>query len=67
MAPDFRRDGVWTPVFTVVTTFYGTIKYGRVEGTLVDYKLDSSRRLKVGLYSGARWVVENDKEVSSQM
>ena len=26
MVPDFRRDDVWTPVFTGVTTFYENIK-----------------------------------------
>ena len=26
MVPDFRRDDVWTPVFTGVTTFCGIIK-----------------------------------------
>jgi hypothetical protein len=26
MAPDFRRDDVWTPVSTGVTTFYEIIK-----------------------------------------
>jgi hypothetical protein len=26
MAPGFRRDDVWTPVFTGVTTFYENIK-----------------------------------------
>jgi hypothetical protein len=26
MVPDFRRDDVWTPVSTGVTTFYDSIK-----------------------------------------
>jgi len=27
MVPDFRRDDVWTPVFTGVTTFYENISF----------------------------------------
>jgi hypothetical protein len=27
MVPDFRRDKVWTPVFTGVTTFYEAINH----------------------------------------
>jgi hypothetical protein len=27
LVPGFRRDDVWTPVFTGVTTFYKSIKY----------------------------------------
>ena len=28
MVPGFRRDDVWTPVFTGVTAFYETINFG---------------------------------------
>jgi hypothetical protein len=31
MAPGFRRDGVWTPVSTGVTTFTEIIKEGKFE------------------------------------